>query len=91
LEFRKQIFERFSIIFQQDTNGEDEERDINEPRTINGSKEEAAEKIKRKWNWMKIIDDLAGNDILKLEEVTNIPAITCLTYLSYKIEINGVD
>jgi hypothetical protein len=40
---------------------------------------------------MKIIDDLAGNDILKLEEVTNIPAITCLTYLSYKIEINGVD
>jgi len=49
-----------------------------------------AEKIKRKWNWFKIIDELAGGDILKMEAVTEQEAVFCLTYIAYKIEMNNI-
>lgn len=38
-----------------------------------------------------MIDELAGGDILKMEAVTELEAIFCLTYLVYKIEMNNIE
>lgn len=40
---------------------------------------------------MNVIDTLSGGDILKMEAVTKLPAVMCLTYLSYKKEINNLN
>ena len=36
---------------------------------------------------MKMIDNLAGGDILKYEEVVELPVLFCFTYLLYKNEM----
>lgn len=40
---------------------------------------------------MSLIDSLAGEDILKLEEVVKLPMLQCLTYLQFKIEMNNIE
>jgi hypothetical protein len=34
---------------------------------------------------------LAGGDILKMEQVVKLPAIQCLTYISYKIQMKNIE
>jgi hypothetical protein len=40
---------------------------------------------------MSLIDSLAGEDILKMEEVVKIPALQALTYIQYKLEMNNME
>jgi hypothetical protein len=40
---------------------------------------------------MKLIDMLANEDILKMEDVVKLPMLQCLVYLQYKIELNNIE
>lgn len=40
---------------------------------------------------MSLIDSLAGEDILKMEDIVKLPALQCLTYIQFRIEINNME
>lgn len=46
----------------------------------------AEEEARRKWSWYKMIKELAGNDITKVEYILGLPFIMCLTWLAEQKE-----
>ena len=40
---------------------------------------------------MKLIDMLANEDILKMDDIVRLPMLQCLTYLQYRIEMNNTE
>lgn len=40
---------------------------------------------------MKLIDMLANEDILKMDDIVKLPMLQCLTYLQYRIEMNNTE
>lgn len=40
---------------------------------------------------MKLVDMLANEDILKMDDIVKLPMLQCLTYLQYRIEMNNTE
>jgi hypothetical protein len=91
LSYRTDLFRRFSTIFGDENRENDTEDDTGGKKTIGDAKAEAEEKIREKWNWMKLIELLSNDDILKMEQVVKLPMLQCLTYLQYKLEMNNIE
>jgi hypothetical protein len=42
-----------------------------------------------RWGWFGVMHRLAKEDISKLESITNLNLLECLTWLSYEIDLNS--
>jgi len=82
LAFRSQLMESYENLFMPDIEETDEELD---PEDL---KEEEEEKKVKKWGWEKVIYDLAGEDITKADQITDLPLIMVLNFMSMKHELS---
>jgi hypothetical protein len=44
--------------------------------------------IADKWGWYGVMHRLTGSDISKLDAITRLPLLECLTWLSYETDLN---
>ncbi len=89
LSYRSGLFRRFSTIFGEEDGQNGTDDDTGGKKTIGDAKAEAEDRIREKWNWMKLIEILSNDDILKMEQVVRLPTLQCLTYLQYKLEMTN--
>jgi hypothetical protein len=74
LEFRLRIIDRFSGVFGERVDNEGES-DFSEATQFN-----------KRWGWYQSIYTVAKGDITKFDEITALPLIKCLTYLTFEKE-----
>ena len=72
--FRDRILEDYAIIFEG-TSGD------NEKEIIDGD-------FAERWGWFGIMHRLCNQDISKLDTVTRLNLLECLTWLSYETDLN---
>lgn len=80
MEFRDSFIKSYENLFQPDVEETDEELSIED------KKEEEKEKRLEKWSWEMVIYELAGEDITKVDQVTDLPLILAFNFLSMKYE-----
>jgi hypothetical protein len=80
LSFREGIMKAYENLFEPNIEPDEEmdEEDL---------KEEQEEKARSKWSWESIIYSLCGEDITKADQVTDLPLIMVLNFLSMKTEL----
>ena len=49
----------------------------------------ASDDFASKWGWFGVMHRLCGEDISKLESITNLSLLECLTWLSYETDLNS--
>lgn len=81
LKFRSELMQSYENLFMPDVEESDEELD---PEDL---KEEQEEQKFKKWGWEKVIYDLAGEDITKADQITDLPLIMVLNFMSMKYEL----
>jgi len=81
LTFRAELMQKYENLFMPDIEEPDEELDAED------LKEEQEEQRIKKWGWEKVIYDLAGEDITKADQITDLPLIMVLNFLSMKHEL----
>ena len=74
MEFRERTISDFAIVF--DAGSGENENAI------------ASEGFASKWSWFGVMHRLCNQDISKLDAVTNISLLECLTWLSYETDLN---
>ena len=75
MDFRKTIVSDFALVFDQEQSEEQQERIIEQG-------------FGEKWGWFGIMHRLTNQDISKLENITKLNLLECLTWLSYETELN---
>ena len=75
MDFRKTIVSDFALVFNQQEAEEQQERIIEQG-------------FGQKWGWFGIMHRLTNQDISKLENITKLNLLECLTWLSYETELN---
>ena len=73
LEFRTGIIEQYAIVFDESNN------------KGNGR---GSESFSEKWGWFGVLHRLCNQDISKLEAITKMSLLECLTWLSYETDLN---
>lgn len=75
IKWRSIIFKQYKTLFNLDNNGQSEEVEAEEfdPKQVARG-------------WYQVIVDLAGDDILKMDQITEEPLQKCLTFLQIKKE-----
>lgn len=95
LEFRTDLFEKYSGLFDESSNDEENGEEFDENESViaraERRKEEAKQKTIKKWGWDIFLLRLAKNDPIKLEEATGMPLIQALNILSMKKELGLQD
>ena len=72
LRFRQATFDKFEDIFN----------------TGNEEKEFSTDGLTKKWGWYNAIYMLANESFLNVEQIVKKPAYECLTFMSYKKDVN---
>ena len=65
----------FAIIFDSEAEGNDEAI--------------ATKDFASSWGWFGVMHRLCGEDISKLESITKLSLLNCLTWLSYETDLNS--
>lgn len=74
IKWRTTIFKQYKVLFNLNGNGDQEHEDDEfDPKSVARG-------------WYNVIVDLAGNDILKMDQITEEPLQKCLTFLQIKKE-----
>ena len=81
LKFRGELMQSYENLFMPDVEDTGEDLD---PEDL---KEEQEEQRFKKWGWEKVIYDLAGEDITKADQITDLPLIMVLNFMSMKYEL----
>ena len=76
LKFRSDFIERYNFIFQPDVDDED---DMDE-------EDKQAERIESKWSWEMLLYSLSGEDITKVDPITDLPLVFVFNFLAMKWE-----
>ena len=74
LSFRQRIVNDFAIIFDRSASGNEDAI--------------ASESFADKWSWFGVMYRLTNADISKLDAITRLPLLECLTWLSYETDLN---
>jgi hypothetical protein len=74
LSFRQRIVNDFAIIFDRSASGNEDAI--------------ASESHSEKWGWYGVMYRLTNADISKLDAITRLPLLECLTWLSYETDLN---
>jgi len=93
LEFRTNILESYSGLFDESGSDEEEEFDPNESVIARSErrKEEGRQKSLKKWGWDIFLLKIAQNDPTKLDLATKMPLLQALNILSMKKELGLPD
>jgi hypothetical protein len=78
LQYRSKLLENYSELFDTPDELEDGEEETEEDKQVN---------VYNKWAWQKMIYDLAGGDIVKAKQVTELPHIMCFNWLLMQKEL----
>jgi len=81
LEFRDGVIKAYENLFNPEIQEDETEMDAED------KKAEAEEKVANKWSWERVILDLAGGDITKVDQVTDLPLIMALNFMSMRYEL----
>lgn len=81
IEFRDGIMKSYENLFAPEFEEDEEELDAED------KKAEQEEKVLKKWSWENVIYNLAGEDITKADQITDLPLIMVLNFLSMKHEL----
>lgn len=81
IKFRDEFTKAYENLFEPNIEETDEELDP-EDRIA-----EQEEKKAKKWSWENVIYQLAGEDITKVDQVTDLPLILAFNFLSMKYEL----
>ena len=81
LKFREDFIKQYENLFAPEI--EETEEDL-DPEDI---KAEQEEKKFKKWSWESIIYNLAGEDVTKVDQITDLPLILVFNMLSMKHEL----
>jgi hypothetical protein len=76
LKFRSDFIERYNFIFQPDVADEDEMDE----------EDKQAEKVESKWSWEMLLYSLSGEDITKVDPITDLPLVFVFNFLAMKYE-----
>jgi hypothetical protein len=74
LSFQQRIVNDFAIIFDGSASGNEDAI--------------ASESFADKWSWFGVMYRLTNADISKLDAITRLPLLECLTWLSYETDLN---
>ena len=74
MDFRKRIVEDFAIIFNGTDSSETE-------KAVDGD-------FANRWGWFGVMHRLCREDISKLEAITELNLLECLTWLSYEMDLS---
>ncbi len=74
MEFRTGVRNDFAVIFD----GGQEKTNQKIP----------TENFAEKWGWFGVMHRLCNQDISKLENITKLSLLECLTWLTYEIDLN---
>ena len=74
MAFRERILEDFALIFNGTSGGDNEGV--------------ADENFAERWGWFGVMHRLCNMDISKLEKITKLNLLECLTWLSYETDLN---
>lgn len=81
IKFREEFTKAYENLFEPNIEETDEELDP-EDRIA-----EQEEKKAKKWSWENVIYQLAGEDITKVDQITDLPLILAFNFLSMKYEL----
>jgi hypothetical protein len=76
LKFRADFIERYSFIFNPEIDGEDEMDE----------EDKQAEHVENKWSWEMLLYSLSGEDITKVDHITDLPLVFVFNFLAMKYE-----
>lgn len=79
LKFRNDFMARYAEEFGLEDDPEDDDED-DEPKT-------AQDKLKAKWSWELFLFNLAGKDLTKIEQVTQLPVAMAFRFAKMKREL----
>lgn len=81
LDFRGEVMDKYANLFAPEI---DETEELTDPED---RREEEKEKKLQKWSWEMVIYELAGNDLTKVDQVTDLPLILALNFMSMRYEL----
>jgi hypothetical protein len=76
LKFRADFIERYSFIFNPEIEDEDEMDE----------EDKQAEHVENKWSWEMLLYSLSGEDITKVDPITDLPLVFVFNFLAMKYE-----
>ena len=76
LKFRAEFIERYSFIFNPEIEDEDEMDE----------EDKQAEHVENKWSWEMLLYSLSGEDITKVDHITDLPLVFVFNFLAMKYE-----
>jgi len=76
LKFRADFIERYSFIFNPEIEDEDEMDE----------EDKQAEHVENKWSWEMLLYSLSGEDITKVDHITDLPLVFVFNFLAMKYE-----
>jgi hypothetical protein len=74
VSFQQRIVNDYAIIFDRSASGNEDAI--------------ASESFADKWSWFGVMYRLTNADISKLDAITRLPLLECLTWLSYETDLN---
>jgi hypothetical protein len=74
VSFQQRIQNDYAIIFDRSASGNEDAI--------------ASESFADKWSWFGVMYRLTNADISKLDAITRLPLLECLTWLSYETDLN---
>ena len=74
MEFRERISEDYAVCFAGTSKGDEE-------GVVDGD-------FSERWGWFGVMHRLCNQDISRLDKITKLNLLECLTWLSYETDLN---
>lgn len=81
MEFRERTIESFAVVF---------DGQVEESNSDNGNMIATDETFSKRWGWFGVMYRLTNGDISRLGQIVGMELYTCLTWLSYEIDLESV-
>lgn len=81
LKFRTNFMKEYENLFQPEIEETDEEMDLED------RKAEEEEKKLTRWSWERLLYELSGGDMTKIEAITNLPLIMVFNFIAMRTEL----
>jgi len=82
LKFRTDFMKAYENLFQPEIEETDEEE-----MDVEDKKAEEEEERVNKWAWERMLYELAGGDLTKIETITDLPLVMVFNFMSMKTEL----
>ena len=89
IEFKTDFLKKYEALFEPEYDFDEEsEEELDEVSSFEAEQEKIAEEKVKKWSWEKLLFMIAGNDMLKVDQATEMGLVYAFNLLSMKQELN---